>query len=68
MNTSFHLVLGVSAVLLLASCSSDSLKRNAYQSVQTMQQQECLKQPSSDCPPAESYNKYEKQREELIQK
>jgi outer membrane biogenesis lipoprotein LolB len=68
MNRYFHFTLGIASFALLTACSSDSLKRNAYQSVQTMQQQECLKQPNSDCPPAESYNQYQKQREQDLQK
>lgn len=30
------------------------------------ERQECLQQGRSDCPDAESYDKYKKQREEII--
>ena len=68
MWTSFRLILGFVASLVLTSCTSDNIKRNTYQSLQTMQQHECLKQPGNDCPEPESYNKYEKKREEEINK
>ena len=68
MWTQIRLVLGYTALLLATSCSSDSLKRNAYQSVQTMEQHDCLKTPSADCPQPQSYNKYEQQREEELKK
>lgn len=55
-------------MVLISACSSASVKRNAYQSVESMRQQQCIKQPSTDCPPPESYNKYEAQREEAIKK
>jgi hypothetical protein len=66
MWTTIRLVLGFSVLLLATSCSSNSVKRNAYQSVQTMEQRECLKQPGADCPQPPSYNQYEQQREETI--
>ena len=52
------------AVSLTVSCSSDSIKRNTYQSLQTLQQRECQQTPGQDCPQPESYNQYEKQREQ----
>lgn len=55
-------------LLYLAACSSESIKRNTYQSLKTMEQHECLKDPGRDCPEPESYNKYEKQREEELNK
>jgi len=58
----------VIALLLAVACSSESLKRNAYHSVQTMQQRKCQQQPGKDCPEPESYNKYEKQREDVLKK
>lgn len=62
-------VLALAVLMLLASCSSDSIKRNTYQSLQIMKQRECQQQPGSqDCPQPQSYNKYEKQREEELEK
>ena len=68
MHLSFRFALGITALLLVTSCSSDQIKRNAYQSVQTMEQRECLQTPGADCPEPESYNKYEKKREEELKK
>jgi len=57
------------ALLMLLSCSSESLKRNTYQSLQIMKQRECQQQPGGqDCPDPQSYNQYEKQREEELKK
>lgn len=61
-------ILAGFAILLLASCSSDTLKRNTYQSLQIMQQRECLQQPGAKCPPPESYDKYQKQRDDALKK
>lgn len=61
--------LALAALMLAVSCSSESIKRNTYQSLQIMKQRECQQQPGSqDCPQPESYNKYEKQREEELKK
>ena len=68
MCTPFRLTLGMTVFMMLTGCSSDTVKRNAYQSVQTMEQRECLKTPGADCPEPQSYNKYEKQREEELKK
>lgn len=68
MCTSFRLVLGFAALLMVTSCSSDNIKRNVYQSVQTMEQRKCNQQPGADCPDPESYNKFEKKREEELKK
>lgn len=64
MFTSFRVGLVITALLILASCSSESVKRNTYQSLQIMKQRECTQTPGEDCPEPKSYNKYEKQREE----
>lgn len=59
----------LSGLLALTGCSSESIKRNTYQSLQSIERQECLKQPNKDCTdPAGSYNQFEKQREEELQK
>jgi hypothetical protein len=55
-------------LLLTVACSSESVKRNTYHSLQIMQQRECQQQAGKDCPEPESYNKYEKQREDVLKK
>lgn len=66
----FSLIRGgfvIVALLMLASCSSETVKRNTYQSLQIMKQRECQQQPGNeDCPDPESYDKYKKQREEEL--
>jgi len=62
------LVLSVLILADLTACSSESLKRNTYESLKSMDRQECLKDPARDCPQPESYNQYEKKREEELNK
>lgn len=63
----FRAWLVMITLLMVASCSSDSIRRNTYQSLQIMKQRECQQQPGNeDCPQPESYDKYNKQREEEL--
>ena len=56
-------VLLLSIVLvMLTACSQQA----AYEMLHERERQECLKQGRSDCPPAESYDKYKQKRDELI--
>jgi hypothetical protein len=64
----FKIILLGLILLHLYACSSESIKRNTYQSLKSMEQNECLKEPGRDCPAPESYNRYEKQREEELNK
>jgi len=66
MSSQFRVALAMIALLMLASCSSETVKRNTYQSLQIMHQRECIQTPGKDCPESQSYNKYEKQREEEL--
>jgi hypothetical protein len=50
---------------LIAGCSSESAKRTAYETLQNVREQECLKNLSSDCEKRESYEDYECKRKEL---
>lgn len=68
MSIPFHTTIFTTALLLLAGCSSESLKRNTFESLQTIKQRECQQTPGKDCPPRESYNQYEKQREDELKK
>lgn len=65
---SSRIVLILIIPLQLFACSSDSVKRNTYQSLQIMQQRECQQQPGKDCPQPESYDKYQQQRQDAIKK
>jgi hypothetical protein len=67
MTTFSKIVLVTVGLLMQVACSNESLKRNTYQSLQIMQQRDCQQQPGDkDCAEPESYNKYEKQREEEL--
>lgn len=57
--------LCVIIVALTAGCSSESAKRTAYETLQNVRRQECLKNLSSDCEKRESYEDYERKRKEL---
>lgn len=62
-------ILSLGLVLFhLTGCSSDSLKHNTYQSLKSIEQQQCLQQPGRDCTNPESYNQFEKKREEELAK
>ena len=51
--------------MLTASCSADAAKRTAYETMQNVHQQECLKNPSLNCEKRESYEDYERKRKDL---
>ena len=52
-------------IALTTGCSSDAAKRTAYETLQNVRQQECLKNPSLECEKRESYEDYERKRKEL---
>jgi len=57
-------VLLLSLVLvMLTACSQQAV----YTMIHERERQECLKQGRSDCPRTDNYEKYKKQREEVIQ-
>ena len=57
--------LCLAIIALTAGCSSDTAKRTAYETLQNVHQQECLKNPSLDCEKRESYEDYERKRKDL---
>jgi hypothetical protein len=50
---------------VVQACSSDSLKRTAYETMENVRQQECHKDLSSECPERQSYEDYRRDTEEL---
>jgi len=52
---------------LISACSSETAKRTAYETLQNIHEQECLKDPNltSDCGKRDSYEDYQRQRKEL---
>jgi len=53
------------AISLVSGCSSDTAKRTAYETLQNVREQECLKNPSADCGKRGSYDDYQRKRKEL---
>jgi hypothetical protein len=45
--------------LLYQGCTTDSVKRSVYETMQNMQERRCIENRSSDCPPRESYGTYQ---------
>jgi len=63
MKITVIILLGA-ALMFTAGCSRENAKRMSYEAVRNMEQQECLKDRSIDCPDRESYNDYQRKREE----
>jgi hypothetical protein len=58
-------VLIVGALAFAPGCSTEALKRTTYESLQNVRDQQCHRELSSDCPPRESYDEYQRKRKEL---
>jgi uncharacterized protein YceK len=60
-------LLCLAVVALVSGCSSETAKRTAYETLQNVREQECLKNPnsSSDCGKRDSYDVYQRQRKDL---
>ena len=59
MNSILRLV--AAAFLLLAcGCSSEMVKRSAYESMQNMEQMNCQQHPGATCPEKQSYDEYQR--------
>jgi hypothetical protein len=63
--SSFFRALCMAIVALIAGCGSDMAKRTAYETLQNIHEQECLKNPSLKCEKRESYEDYERKRKDL---
>lgn len=64
-NMKCLLVPGV--IVLLTGCSADSVKRIAYETLQNVRQQECMRNPAQDCGQQESYDDYRSKRDKLTE-
>ena len=59
-------LLFLAAIAFVAGCSAETAKRTAYETLQNVREQDCLKDPSAtDCGKRDSYDDYEKQRKAL---
>ena len=50
----------------LPACSSGDLKRNAYATVQNLQQQQCQKAMQDDCRSKQNFDSYQRDRAVVI--
>ena len=55
-------VLGLAIIVMSAGCSSDMAQRTAYETMQNVREQECLKNPAMECGKRQSYDDYKRQR------
>ena len=56
---------GVALLALASGCSTEALRRAAYETMQNVGQQECEKSMSSDCEKRVGYDQYQRERKEL---
>jgi hypothetical protein len=65
-NTMIKKIILLAIILgVVQACSSDSLKRTAYETMENVRQQECHKDLSSECPERQSYEDYRRDKKEL---
>ena len=58
-------VLCLTVFALVSGCSSEMAKRTAYETLQNVHEQECLKNPAMNCGKRDSYDDYQRKRKEL---
>ena len=56
----------LSALIILITSCSNRTKHAVYDMLHEKERQECLKQGRTDCPHAESYDKYKQKRDEIM--
>jgi hypothetical protein len=65
----FTAMLCLAIIALVSGCSSETAKRTAYETIQNIHQQDCLKNPQTECEKRDekrdSYEDYERKRKEL---
>ena len=50
---------------VVQACTPDSLKRTTYETMESLRQQECHKDLSSECPERQRYEDYQRDKEKL---
>lgn len=57
------------SLIVMSGCSRDTVQRTGYETLRNMEQQRCLEQgtSTSPCPKGDSYEEYQRQRQELEQ-
>jgi len=61
------IVVIASLFFIASACSSETVKRTTYETLQNIRQQECSRTPSVECEKRESMEVYEDKREEVVQ-
>ena len=61
----FKIISLIGFIFVISSCSSESLKRTGYETLQNIGQQQCEKELSSECQERESYDDYQKKRKDV---
>ncbi len=61
-NARIFVLAGV--ILAISSCSTESLKRTGYETLQNIQETQCQKYLSADCSERESYDTYRRRMED----
>jgi len=61
----FWIITGLFSLCMIDGCSSETVKRTTYETLQNIREQECMKNPSSDCSRRDTYDQYQKQRKEV---
>lgn len=56
------IILSILTIIILPACSQHTV----YDMIHERERQECLKQGRTDCPRAENYDKYKRQRDESL--
>ena len=51
-------------LLVLTACNSETVKRTTYDTLQNIEKQQCQKDFSKNCPEQDSYDDYQKQRQQ----
>ncbi len=55
-----HVLFLIAMIFSMTSCSADAYKRTGYETLQNMQEAQCQKDLSAECPERESYDAYQK--------
>lgn len=51
----------------ILSCSSESIKRTGYKTLQNINEQQCEKELSSKCQERENYDEYQRKRKNIME-
>jgi hypothetical protein len=58
-------LLLVSGLILYAQgCTTESLKRTGYETLQNIEDERCMRDLSAECPKRDSYDEYRRKRED----